>query len=237
MPTLTDRIWTSAGSPDVAGVVGTNDPCMVCGGDCERGGVPAKKAFGSNFSAHDQLAAPWSSHVCRACVWAMSGRPPDTLRMWTIVYREDAHWLHPRPEKSPSLGARVYATNRADMREVLRLLVDPPACEWGLAVTVSMQIHIVPFTPLCSGARGCSGQFERERMSWTPSDAVALCEAVRALVDAGFPKAEIETGETTAQTLRRAGVALWRQHAPLLRRWANAALLRVVVMATRKGML
>lgn len=233
--TFPQALWLAAGSPVVQGVTITPDPCAVCGGDCERRAVPAKKAFGSNFSAHDQLAAPWSGHVCRACVWVMHGRPPDTLRMWTVLYREDGGWVHGRPEKAPELGETVYTTNKADMREVLRLLADPPACRWGMAVAVSGQIHVAPFAPLCAGSRGCGAQVERERMEWSPADAVVLRDAVRELVEAGVPKVDIEAAQTTAQTLRRVGVDVWRDHEPLLTHWSRSVLLRTIVMATRKG--
>ena len=80
MPTLTDRIWTSAGSPDVAGVVGTHDPCMVCGGDCERGGVRHWKSVDVKVTGlSPQPLTPWE----RLGVW----RSIDAIRDYRRLRR------------------------------------------------------------------------------------------------------------------------------------------------------
>lgn len=87
----TQKIHTLIGRPDPSkdrGLGELDGPCLVCGHEYPTGS-PSKYALSKTDTDHDRFAAPWSDMVCSACTWCSEGRPPDTLRMWSMLYRED----------------------------------------------------------------------------------------------------------------------------------------------------
>lgn len=83
-------VWELAGRPDCGKpTVAYDGSCYVCGEACHGGvAVRAKVALGINFD-HTRAGDRTSTRVCAACMWALSGKPPLSLRMWSGVASPD----------------------------------------------------------------------------------------------------------------------------------------------------
>lgn len=126
------RIHAAAGRPGVDGCDALPVfRCWVCAGqaDC---GILQTKWLGSNFTGQSRVRCPSSLYVCEPCVFVMSGRPPDTLRMQSH-FLDDLGWM------------RWNKGNKGEMRAWLR---GPKHGEWFAAIADSGQKHVIPWAPI-----------------------------------------------------------------------------------------
>src|SRR5690606_7540789 len=129
-------VWQLAGRPAAQATglfTDTAAPCAMCG-TVEPHTAPTAKAIGGNFTDQYLLARPDSDRICEGCVWVCSGKPPATVRMWTVVARPDA----PAPPSAGKCvlpaGTHLQYTSRADMRWAVSTLADPPAGPWLVSI-------------------------------------------------------------------------------------------------------
>jgi len=208
-------------------------PCYVCGETCKGEAVPIKRVCGPNFTDHDGSLAPWSQHVCVPCTWALSGRPPDTFRMWSVVYRED---LSPAPShpKAPCIP-RAHLTNKADVSAIVDVLIDPPPIgRWFCSITSSGQVHTLPFAPVNVGDAAWAVRFERETVRSTPDEFCHVLHHASALLAAGFVRDDITTLNPHPSKLVKHGIETWRHHAARLEPYRTGNLLSLVIFLSRK---
>lgn len=76
-------LWDLAGRPAPTNPAKGDGPCALCGGT-----GPLHATIGSNFTDYRKLARIDGTRMCAACSWTFGGKPPYTLRMWSIVARE-----------------------------------------------------------------------------------------------------------------------------------------------------
>lgn len=83
MLTAVRMAWDAAGQPAHPKARDLAAGCIACGVDHGRT-LRAADALGKNY---DLLTAarPDLSTVCEPCAWALAGKPPNTLRMWSIL--------------------------------------------------------------------------------------------------------------------------------------------------------
>lgn len=214
---MTDRaallIWTAAGKPDprkrvhaAAGV------CYWCGSVLDAAACRMVDVCGSAFTDHDLARAPASQWVCAPCTWTMTGRPPDTLRLWSLIYREDRP-AAPSHAAAPALGARIHLSNKADPSGIDVLLRAPPESPWVCTVADSGQLHVVPFAQVNRGPTFCV-RFERADVRGTAADYGVIADAQQALLDGGFSKADIASCPSPGHLSR--ALPLWRRHDAIL---------------------
>lgn len=161
--------------------------CWVCAGEWPRS-VAREKWMGSNFIGQNRARNPASERVCEPCVWAMSGRPPDTLRMYSQLV-DDRGWLKLNKGHKPAM--------RAWLRE-------PKRGEWFAAIADSGQKHVVPWAPINPPGSTGSVMFE-ETLVRLPRDASGwrAVDDVAALLTAGASKESIESGDYTGFAWQR----------------------------------
>lgn len=227
-------LWIAAGCPDprkpvrvVSGV------CYWCGGRAARG-CRTRDVLGSSFTDHDAATAPASSWLCEPCTWAMTGRPPDTLRLWSVLYREDRA-SPPSHRKAPPLGARIHLHNKADLSAFDAALRDPPVGPWVCAIADSGQLHVVPFAAVNEGRAGWRVRFERLDVVATPAAYARLADAMATLYAAGFAKEEIARGAPAPHKLRGDGAARWRTAEVTLAAQRGSPLFDLSLFLLRKG--
>ncbi len=100
--------------------------CQICGGEFI-GGVPAEKFLGTNYTDWSIHKAPESTHICGACVWAMSlnaERSRQTLSRYSFV----------------ASATGLTLCNRAQMRDAL---TNPPEPPFVAVVAASQKKHLV----------------------------------------------------------------------------------------------
>jgi len=154
------------GSPEVPGCAAAAIPaCWVCGRASTRG-IPRHRWMGSNFTGQNKVRCASATRVCEACVLVMSGKPPDTERMYSHFVEGDS-WL------------RVNKGHKPAMREFLRR---PKVAPWFAAISDSGQKHVIPWTPVnAAGQAGGRVLFEealvelpRDEAGWAMLDDIAL---------------------------------------------------------------
>ena len=232
MSEASTTLWTAAAEPDPRKPVHDADgPCYWCGSDVRGSGCRTKDVFGSSFTDQDVVARPASPWVCVPCTWTLTGKPPDTLRLWTLVYRED-RLAAPSHDSAPGLGQHIHLQNKADPSEVDAILRDPPESPWICAVADSGKIHTTPFARVNRGRVWCV-RFERWDVRSTSDEYARVADAMQALMDAGFSKADIE-GEPSPGRLVRCGIEVWREHDATLRPYRGGPLFDLALFVRRK---
>lgn len=216
----------------MAGAVPMASACALCGLPADRG-LPAGKVFGPGFSAYPDIERPDETHVCEPCAWALAGKPPNTLRLWSIVYRPDRPADPSNPKAKLDLGPHVQLTTRGDLRAAMALLLDPPeGVEWVVTIAVSGQKHVVPFARTNTGRRWTI-RFEATDLAAT-SDELARClhHAVE-LKRLGFSSEEITSGQPHIARLSK-HMDAWRRHSGALAFFRAGHLLELALMALTK---
>jgi hypothetical protein len=208
--------------------------CSICGAACDGAAVRSKVAIKSSFSDHRDLRLPASEWCCCACTWSMEGKPPDTFRMWSVVWREDqktpvgagpSHWQAPG----------LYLTNKGDTSELLSMLLDPPRCRWAMAVADSGKIHTMVFAPInLAGSTHLAVRHERNDVRCLSSEFSEIHTHVEALLRAGYAKRDVLGGNPQPSSLLKRGIDVWRHHGLLLRRWSSSPLLALAVALSKK---
>jgi hypothetical protein len=133
---------------------------------------------GASFTGQNRVRCPESTFVCEACVWAMAGKPPDTLRMYS-------HFVDGRGWRKWNKG------DKAAMRDWLRA---PKRGEWFAAIADSGQKHVLPWAPINSEAATAPRVHFEDRIVTLSSD-WSLLDELAELLTLGATKEEIGRGE------------------------------------------
>lgn len=235
-------IWDLAGRPDPTDPASGEGTCAMCG---EPGMLHGK--LGPNFTDYRKLVHVNGTRLCAACSFVFGGKPPRTLRMWTVVARID----QPAPtvelgEKSVPYvaGEYLHLTNRRDMRWVAATLAHPPAggSPWLVAVAESGQKHCAPFATVNHGAGPWTTSLDGVDIASSPDEwrtLLAHSAALRGYRDpagkpAGFSAQAVESGQPPVVALQGNGLAAWRTHAPHLAAYVDTPLLHLIQLMITK---
>lgn len=255
MKTPSHIVHELAGSPVVEEAQEVEGECLICGAHAARM-IPAKKGIPKTDRDISLFVAPWSDWVCEACVWTRRGKPPDTLRFWSMAYRADGHpeqtgrfseYMAKSREKREAKGkpwecsveALVGAgdvlelTNKADLTPITRLLCDPPDADYFVSLSDSGYIHTMHYAPICRGS-AWSVRFER---STVESDATTFARVLWHVAElrlAGARDEEILEISPSTRTLMDLGLLFWITHAEPLRRLARSKLLEMALFVCTK---
>lgn len=229
-------LWLDAGKPSPAKPVAASDaPCYLCGEPSPTGtGVRVRDALGPGFTDHDQARCPSSSHVCVPCIYILGGKPPDTFRLWSVVYREDRLATPSNLKASYQHGSHTHCTSKSDVSEIVDILLAPPSGQWLCAVADSGQIHILPWSIVNDGSEVWTVRFERLAITSTPAEFAGVLYDVCTLLAAGYIRDDIETLRPHPSKLVKYGIAIWRAHASPLEKWRRSGLLALAIALTRK---
>lgn len=178
--------------------------------------MPAGKALGANFTDPTLWSAPQSVRVCAACTWCCAGRPPSTVRGWTILAAPglalpasaEKAWavVHDRPG--------LCVTNRSDPGAVAALLLDPPDSEWLCTVAVSGQKHTLPYTRVNRGGGAWTMRMETAHVTATPAAFRTVLRSAAVLRAAGHRAEDIKDAAPTAGGVKTAAdLEAWRVEA------------------------
>lgn len=153
--------------------------CWVCGGKATRG-MPVRKWMGANFTGQSRVRAIKSDTVCEACVVVMSGKPPDTERMYSHLVEGTTH-------------VRVNKGQKPTIREFLRR---SHAESWFAAIADSGQKHVIPWAIVHGAGRGGTAMFE-DKLVHLPrtEEGWSILDRMTDLLTAGATKEEIGSGE------------------------------------------
>lgn len=233
---LTQIIWEACGRPDhgrPSHQARSARPCCICG-DSITSGVASAHGISKTYSNFRELRSIASGLVCDACVWAMAGRPPLTLRLWSVLWREDGHTLQ-SSTNCPWQPAGVRFTNKGDIEDFQSVLLDPPRCKWGMSIADGGKIHVLPFAPINAGnSDGWRVRIDDLTVSSSGSEFSAITKHAAILYDLGFSKTDILSGQPQPSSLKKHGVDEWRQHHSCLRPWFRSVQLRLALFFLRR---
>ncbi len=229
-------LWIDAGKPLPTKASWQCDArCYLCGEVSPTGtGVRVRDALGPGFTDHDQARCPSSGHVCVPCVYILGGKPPDTFRLWSVVYREDRLAAPSNPKATYPHGPHTHCTSKADVSEIVDILIDPPEGQWLCAVADSGQIHILPWSVVNAGSDAWTVRFERLAITSTPAEFAGVIYHVCALLAAGYIRDDIETLKPHPSKIVKYGIDIWRAHASPLEQWRRSGLRALAIALTRK---
>lgn len=232
--TACQLIWHSAGCPRPPKKTTTGGgQCYICGHQCDEEHVSTKLICGPNYTNHASARIPWSPCVCVPCAWVMSGRPPDTLRMWSVVYRDDGR-VYPSDPKAPEID-NTHLASRSETMGLLDTLLSPPdKGKWFVAITTSGKIHTLPFTPVNNGQDTWSVRFERETITSSITEIAHVIRHTTELLSVGYSRGEVERLDPHPAKVAKHGISHWKKHAGFLRPYVTSNLLRLVTFLSRK---
>lgn len=212
--------------------------CAVCG---DLGlSAPIGKMIGQNFTDQYWLARADSNRICRACSWCLTGKPPRTVRMWSIVAADGV----PQP---PSAGkawlqdtheAGLCLTSRGDTTPVIDTLTAPPdRVDWVVAVAISGQKHVLPFAQVNHGRGRWSMRMETCTITAEPADFQSVLTHAAHLRDAKYPTDAVLRLQPGVMK-SRAALDLWTEHATPLTPYRESPLLELALWClTTKGII
>lgn len=232
MTSASRLVWRLSGNPAPPGGYAEDvGVCVICG---ETGAtVDTRKALGPNYTDHDLFVAPWSTRVCTACLWVCSGKPPSTLRMWSVVAAENAPanqekcWLPTRPG--------LCLTNRANVRPVADTLLTPPPGEWLVCVAISGQKHVVPYGRVNTGPGAWLVRMENTTFAGDPAVWRVVLGAAARLRRAGHSADDILHGRYTVAAVKtREAFDLYRAESTVLQPHVTSPLLELALWCLTK---
>lgn len=237
----TQLVYEAAGRPDPRKPLHPveSGTCYWCGGAL--GGRACRQAdvCGDTFTGHDEAAVPESPWVCAGCTWALTGRPPDTLRLWSVLWvdqtwlREDERMrLAPSHGSAPALGPEIHLNKKSDLSEFDRILRHPPHGRWACSITDSGKLHVFPFAVVNHGSDPWCVRYERVDVHSDPAEYGRVADAVVAALAAGYFKSEL-LSEPFPSRMAKVGIEAWRSFERAVERHRGGVLLELAVFLTK----
>jgi hypothetical protein len=206
--------------------------CYWCASPIDGACCDVDDVITDSFTDQDQALVRDSALLCVACTWTMTGRPPDTLRLWSVAWREDGAAWPPSHDSAPKLGERIHLHNKGNPSAFRALLREPPSCRWICSIADSGQIHTAPFARVNRGERYCV-RYERVDVHATAAQYRDADDACRDLMARGYTKLDI-LGEPHPSRLIACGLEAWRLGMRRLAPVRGSALLDLVLFLLRK---
>lgn len=227
-------IWEAAGRPDPRRKSApASGQCYWCAAAIDVA-CRVDDVISDSFTDQDQALVRASPLLCRGCAWSMTGRPPDTLRLWSIGYREDGAPWPANHSAAKDLGPRIHAQNKADPSAFRALLREPPSTgAWVCSIADSGQIHTLPFAPVNGPGARYGVRYERSTIWTSAAEYRQIDDAIRELMTAGFSKDDI-AGTPSPYRLTGATIEVWRRLQPALTPYRGGPLLDLALFLARK---
>lgn len=234
MTAATLLVWDAAGRPDVPPPNGrlltpTEASCALCG-ELQPVTADVDKAMGTNFSDRGHIRDRGSNRICTGCLWCVSGRPPASLRMWSIIV---APGMPPSNPKAWLQTPGVHLFNRSAPGPLALLLAAPPVGEWLATVAVSAQKHVLPYASTNHGPGRWRIRVEDHHVSATPAEWRLVHATARALRSLGVPADAVMDGQPRYITTPHQ-LATWRALNDQLRPWLGSPLLNLALWTITK---
>jgi hypothetical protein len=233
MTSASQLIWRSAGCPTGSRsdmIENIEGVCALCG-HSDTKTVPLMKACPpASFGGWQQMRWPSSDRVCRACSWSMEGMPPNTLRMWSILYRDDGV----KSDVGPSLGENAAGSNRANLIPILETLCCPPECTWAVGVAESGKVHVVPYMHTNKGDGLWAIRVDRITLRESPTKMRHDVFHFSSLLAAGFRAKAIVERNPPIKDLSKIGIDVWKKHIEALGPASAGQTERLVAMMIKK---
>jgi len=240
MSAATRLVWELAGEPNVAAesvrrLLDDSEEtatCLICG-SITCWSADAGKALGANFTDHSYRRYPGSTRICEACLWCCSGKPPATLRMWSIIAAPGFRLPSSNPKAWIQDTLSLYLFNRSTPELLAAILADPPDSEWVASVAISGQKHVLPYAEVNHGAGQWTVRVEDHNVTATPGQWATVHYAAVRLRRLGVPAESVMQG--IPQYIKtRDDLGTWRALNDTLTPWLGSPLLDLALWTITK---
>ena len=181
--------------------------------------------IGESFTDHSNVCVPSSNYICIPCIWVLSGKPPNTFRLWSVVYRQDRKMSLSDPKVFRKVNG-IHFTKRTEPREIVDILINPPRSGlYFVVVALTGKKHTLPFAKINFDHRLWTVRFEDKNIQGTSSNfrnALFNCALLHSL---GFTCTEIETGNVCPNKVAE-NIEEWRRCQRELRVFRETDLLK-----------
>lgn len=235
MTAATRLIWDLAGHPEpTVPLTNGEGVCAICNTHAPATAHP-DKVLGTNFTDRGLIRRN-TPHVCAACAWCILGRPPRSLRMWSII-AAPGHPTPPSHEKAFLQNTPGLALlNRSNPGPIADMLTTPPTGPWLITIAYSGQKHVAPYGHVNHGPGRWSIRVEDHYVTSTPETWRAVRHAAAELRRAKIPADAIREGR--APLMRdRAQLDHWTEHNTTLTPYHRSPLLDLALWTLTKGTL
>lgn len=236
MTSPTRLVWQLAGQPSpvdsMASLLSEIGTCRMCGGD-DLPCASASRALGSNWTDHSCWRSRSSTLVCSACLWACSGKPPATLRMWSIIAAPGAELPPPHEKCAVPSGPGLTFLNRSTPQPFSDILAYPPSGDWLVTVATSGQKHVLPYGTVNHGSGRWTVRMESSDVTSTPTEWSAVRGAALTLRRLGIPASDIRDGRP-AGIKTSSALSAWAETAPALSPYLRSPLLDLALWTITK---
>lgn len=240
MTAATTLVHALAGHPDPVASMAkllcdTPGVCAVCARHVERT-AEVNRALGANFTDRGMFRADGSGRVCAACLWCCSGKPPATVRMWSIVAAPGQVLPASNPKAWLQDTGGLYLGARGDVTGALvdSVLCAPPEGDWHVSVAQSGQKHVLPYADVNHGPTRWRVRFETVTITATPSQWVHVRSRALAIRRLGVPEPAVLAGRPDFIRTPDA-LAAWRDHNDALQPYLGSPLLSLALWTITKG--
>lgn len=230
-------VWEQAGQPAPSAVsvakLLTDTPavCAMCSTHSDIT-ASADRALGQNFADRSLFENPNTGRICPGCLWACSGKPPASLRMWSIICAP-GHALPPSSPKAYLQHPAIFLHNRAAGRVFGEFLASPADGPWVMSIALSAQKHVLPYAEINHGSGPWTVRVEDHTVTSTPTQWAAVREHARAIRALGVPEAAVLDGHP-AFIKNRDQLNTWTQHNRHLTRFHRSPLLAFALWTITK---
>lgn len=193
------------------------DLCYLCGRAATR-----PLLLKDSFTAHSAARVPTSKLMCSLCSWCIPLRCwyyNEGQKKWSKLFSRNWSWLFygdrlinpviegTRTDSIDTLPVVSRLPTRADIRNYL---LHPPEPPFTLAIAVSGQKHILPWAREAHDKHSFPIQFELDTIFVDVSSFSQLLQAYESLMQLGFTKTEIDTGDYRSEKLLPV-LATWQE--------------------------
>ncbi len=240
MTAATRLVHALAGTPEpiasqAAHLTGPGGTCCICGEHADRL-APAARTLGASFTDRAMFRDPTADGVCPACLWCASGKPPATVRMWTVIAAPGVDLGPSQPKAWIQDTPGLLLTSRADTAPLARILGDPPPGPWTVSVALSGQKHVLPYADVNHGAGRWTIRVETADVTATPDQWRLVHGHALALRRLDVRAEDIAAG-TPGRHRTRDSLDEWSRLSAPLRPWTGSALLDLALWTiTRKDL-
>ncbi|UFP97184.1 hypothetical protein [Gloeobacter morelensis] len=194
--------------------------CYLC---ARRPAPHPRSQVPETFTAHAFARSQESDSLCERCAWVLKLRCwyQKTDGNWSILFARAFSWLWVNsqlvvPTIGPELsiagkrgGTFPVVSNLATRSDIRGWLLEPPTPPFEMVVAQSGQKHTLPFAVTGWDREYFALLFEMDTVWIRKTQLRGLLEIYESLLDLGFSKTEIDTGEYRGERLAKSLTPWW----------------------------
>lgn len=187
------------------------DDCYLCGAPNATNPLSLK----GTFTSHNAARNPSSKYLCDRCDWCLPLRAfywNRTKEKYSAIYARNWSWLLSNETSFPKFGETLtqgkdtlqIVTDLPTRAQIRSWLIEPPPPPFTICIAESGQKHILPWAMESTDRDYFPVQFELDTLYINRANLIDLLTHYEYLMELGFSKAEIDSGNYRSDRLLKA---------------------------------